>query len=68
VKALRFGRVIDGRGQVIPNAVVLVKAYRIVAVGPEKDVAIPAGAETIDLRAYPAIPGLIDAPTHLTFY
>ncbi|MBU6123408.1 amidohydrolase family protein [Hymenobacter siberiensis] len=68
VKALRFGRVIDGRGKVIPNAVVLVNADRIVAVGPEKDVVIPAAAETIDLRAYTAIPGLIDAHTHMTFY
>ena len=68
VKALRFGQVIDGRGQVIPNAVILVKADRIVAVGPEKDVVIPATAEIIDLRAYTAIPGLIDAHTHMTFY
>ncbi|OGX84742.1 amidohydrolase [Hymenobacter lapidarius] len=68
VKALRFGQVIDGRGRVIPNAVILVKADRIVAVGPEKDVVIPATAEILDLRAYTAIPGLIDAHTHLTFY
>jgi len=67
-KALRFGQVIDGRGRVIPNAVILVKADRIVAVGPEKDVVIPATAETLDLRAYTAIPGLIDAHTHMTFY
>ena len=68
VKALRFGQVIDGRGKVIPNAVILVKADRIVAVGPATDVVIPAGAETLDLRAYTAIPGLIDAHTHMTFY
>ena len=68
VKALRFGRVVDGRGRVIPNAVILIKAERIVAVGPEKDVVIPTGAQTIDLRAYTAIPGLIDAHTHMTFY
>ena len=68
VKALRFGTVIDGRGQVISNAVILVNADRIVAVGPAKDVVIPAKAETVDLRAYTAIPGLIDAHTHMTFY
>lgn len=68
VKALRFGQVIDGRGKVITNAVILVKADRIVAVGPEKDVVIPANAEILDLRAYTAIPGLIDAHTHMTFY
>jgi imidazolonepropionase-like amidohydrolase len=68
VKALRFGQVIDGRGKVISNAVILVKADRIVAVGPEKEVVIPAGAEILDLRAFTAIPGLIDAHTHMTFY
>lgn len=68
VKALRFGKVVDGRGRVITNAVILVKADRIVAVGPEAEVVIPANAETLDLRAYTAIPGLIDAHTHMTFY
>ena len=68
VKALRFGKVVDGQGRVISNAVILVKADRIAAVGPEKDVLIPATAEVIDLRAYTAIPGLIDAHTHMTFY
>ncbi|GAB3308414.1 amidohydrolase family protein [Hymenobacter tenuis] len=68
VKALRFGQVIDGRGRVLPNGVILVQADRIVAVGPEKDVVIPAHAEASDLRAYTAIPGLIGAHTHLTFY
>ena len=68
VKALRFGKVVDGQGRVISNAIILVKADRIVAVGPEKGVLIPATAEVIDLRAYTAIPGLIDAHTHMTFY
>ena len=67
-KALRFGKVIDGRGRTLTNAVILIKADRIVAVGPEKDVVIPATAEILDLRAYTAIPGLIDAHTHMTFY
>lgn len=68
VKAIHFGKVIDGRGNVIPNAVVLVKADRIVQVGAEKNVPIPADAEVIDLKRYTAIPGLIDAHTHMTFY
>ncbi|TDN35772.1 amidohydrolase family protein [Hymenobacter sp. UV11] len=68
VKAIRFGKVVDGRGKVFTDAVVLVRADRIVAVGAAKDVAIPADAEAIDLRAYTAIPGLIDAHTHLSFY
>lgn len=68
VKAIHFGKLLDGKGKVIPNAVVLVNADRIVKVGTEKDVAIPANAENIDLKAYTAIPGLIDAHTHMSFY
>ncbi len=68
VKALYFGKIIDGQGKIITNAVVLVKADRIVQVGTEKEVVVPASAETIDLKAYTAIPGLIDAHTHMSFY
>ena len=68
VKAIYFGKVIDGQGKIITNAVVLVKADRIVQVGTEKEVVVPANAETIDLKAYTAIPGLIDAHTHMSFY
>lgn len=68
IKAVHFGKVIDGQGKAIPNAVVIVNADRIVTVGTEKDVIIPSNAENIDLKAYTAIPGLIDAHTHMTFY
>ena len=68
VKAIYFGKVIDGQGKIITNAVVLVKADRIVQVGTEKEVVVPANAESIDLKAYTAIPGLIDAHTHMSFY
>ncbi|QKG56415.1 amidohydrolase family protein [Hymenobacter sp. BRD128] len=68
VKALHFGKVVDGRGKVFTDAIVLVRADRIVAVGPAKDVAIPSDAQILDLRAYTAIPGLIDAHTHMSFY
>ncbi|MFC7671214.1 amidohydrolase family protein [Hymenobacter humi] len=68
VQALHFGKVVTGQGRVIRNAVVLVRGDRIVQVGPEQDVAIPAAAEHRDLRAYTAIPGLIDAHTHMSFY
>jgi len=68
VKAIHFGKVIDGKGKTINNAVVIVNADRIVKVGTEKEVDIPLGAENIDLKTYTAIPGLIDAHTHMTFY
>ena len=66
VTALRFGRLIDGRGGVVADAVVLVERERVMKVG-SGDAAVPAGATVIDLRRYTGIPGLIDAHTHVSF-
>lgn len=66
VKAIRFGKLIDGTGQVTTNAVVLVEGDRIKSVGTGSS--IPAGAEVIDLSRFTGIPGLIDAHTHITYY
>lgn len=62
--ALRFGELWDGR-QVLRNAVVVVDGDKVVSV-TENGVA-PAGAKVIDLRRYTAVPGLIDAHTHMTY-
>ncbi|HWO02744.1 MAG TPA: amidohydrolase family protein, partial [Blastocatellia bacterium] len=67
VTAIRFGRLIDGRGEVVQDAVVVVSGDRIVNVG-SGDSAVPSKARLIDLRRYTGIPGLIDAHTHITFY
>ena len=68
IKAIHFGKIIDGNGKVIMNGVVIVNADRIVKVGTEKEITIPPNAEEINLKTYTAIPGLIDAHTHMTFY
>lgn len=44
----------------VENAVVLIRDGKIVAVGPARDVAVPADAERIDGRGKYLIPGLID--------
>ncbi|MCI0392269.1 MAG: amidohydrolase family protein [Acidobacteria bacterium] len=67
IKALRFGKLIDGAGNVIPNAVVVVENDRIRSVSAG-DSSIPSNAEVIDLTRYTGIPGLIDAHTHITYY
>ena len=67
VTALRFGKLVDGRGGVIPNAVVIVEGDRVRAAGSASRVLVPAGATVVDLSRYTGIPGLIDAHTHLTY-
>ncbi len=68
VKAIQFGTIIDGRGKKIAPGIVLVNVDRIVAVGTTKEIAVPANAEIIDLSNFTAIPGLIDAHVHMTYY
>ena len=66
-KALRFGKLVDGKGNVWNDAIVLVRGDRILDVTTDAS-KIPAGAQVIDLRRFTAIPGLIDVHTHITFY
>src|SRR5712675_3420621 len=67
VKAVRFGKLWDGKGKVWTNAIVLIDANKIRAITTDAS-SIPAGAETIDLSKYTGLPGLIDVHTHMTFY
>ncbi len=64
---LRAARLVDGTGAAaVPNAVVVVTDDRIVAVGREGSVAIPAGARTVDLGDATLLPGFIDAHVHIS--
>ena len=65
-KAIRFKQLWDG-STIVADAVVIVKGDRIVQVGAGSD-AIPRGIETIDLRRYTGLPGLIDLHTHITYF
>jgi len=65
MKAIRAGRVVDGSGRVVANAVILIDRDRIASVGT---IAPPAGAEVIDLSRFTLVPGLIDVHTHMTYY
>lgn len=63
VTAVRAGRLIDPEtGVAAANQVILIEGERIKDVGP--NVAIPAGAEVIDLSKMTVLPGLVDAHTH----
>lgn len=66
VIAIAGATIIDGRGGApITNGVVIVRAGRIVAVGPRANVTIPRGAEMVDGAGLSVVPGLIDAHFHL---
>jgi imidazolonepropionase-like amidohydrolase len=67
VKVLRFGKLIDGTGKVVTNALVVVKGDRIESVGSGGS-QIPAEAQVIDMSAYTGLPGIIDAHTHITYW
>jgi imidazolonepropionase-like amidohydrolase len=63
---LRAARVIDGTGAApVQNGVVVITDDRIVAVGREGTVQVPAGARVIDLGDATLLPGFIDMHTHI---
>jgi imidazolonepropionase-like amidohydrolase len=65
VVAVKAGRLIDGHGGApVRNPVVVIEDDRIVSVGA--GLAVPAGADVIDLGGATLLPGLIDCHTHLT--
>lgn len=63
VTAIRAGRVIDpDTGTVATNQIIVVEGERIRDIGP--NVAIPPGAEVVDLSRLTVLPGFVDTHTH----
>jgi imidazolonepropionase-like amidohydrolase len=61
---IRAGRLLDpDGGRILANQIIVVDGNRIREVGP--NVAIPAGAQVIDLSRMTVMPGLVDAHNHL---
>jgi imidazolonepropionase-like amidohydrolase len=61
--------VIDGTGAPpIPNATVVIKDKRIVALGPRASVTVPAGATVVDGAGRYLTPGFIDTNVHVSMY
>ncbi len=64
-KAIRFGQLWDG-SRLVKDALVVVEGDRVVRV--EAGGRVPEGAESVDLRRYTGLPGLIDVHTHITYF
>jgi imidazolonepropionase-like amidohydrolase len=64
-RAIRGAALIDGRGNVIRDAVLIAEQGRIEAVGSAASVEVPQDAERIDAHGCTLLPGLIDAHVHL---
>jgi len=67
VKAVKFGRLWDGKGKVWTNAIVIVDGERVREVTTVAQ-RVPDRAEVVDLTNYYGLPGLIDVHTHMTMY
>jgi imidazolonepropionase-like amidohydrolase len=63
--ALRSVRLIDGRGSSRERMTVLIQDGRIAAVGTDREISVPRGAETPNIRGMTVLPGLIDCHVHL---
>ena len=64
VTALKAGHLVNPEtGTAAANQIVLIENGKFTAIGP--NVAIPAGATTVDLSQYYVSPGLVDAHNHL---
>jgi imidazolonepropionase-like amidohydrolase len=66
VLVVKGGRLIDGTGRPpLDNAVLVIRDGRFAAVGRGGEVAVPPGAETIDVTGKTVLPGFIDGHAHL---
>lgn len=68
VIALTNVRIIDGTGAApMENQTVVIRGGKIDLIGPTAATTFPAGAETIDLKGYSVLPGLVGMHNHLFF-
>jgi imidazolonepropionase-like amidohydrolase len=65
ITVVKSAHLVDPKsGTVVANAVIIVQDDKVTQVG--SGLAVPAGAEVIDLKGATILPGLIDCHTHIT--
>src|ERR1041385_1344763 len=63
---IKGGKLIDGPGRPpVENSIIVIDSGRFQAVGSAGEVAVPAGAEVIDVAGKTILPGFIDGHGHL---
>ncbi len=63
--AVHVGKIITSAGDPIVNGTILIEDGRIRAIGPASEIKVPAGFEEVDHRDKFAMPGLVDAHSHV---
>jgi imidazolonepropionase-like amidohydrolase len=64
--AIQGGKLIDGTGRApIEDSVIVIQSGRFQSIGKRGEVAIPAGAEVVDVAGKTVLPGFIDGHGHL---
>lgn len=66
--AYRGAKILTAAGKTFDPGTLVVQDGRIVAVGPQGEVVIPAGSTTVDAAGKVIIPGLVDTHSHLGVY
>jgi imidazolonepropionase-like amidohydrolase len=66
--AFRGARIHTGAGKPIDNGVLVIDKGKIVAVGTADAIAVPPGAQVIDVAGKVIIPGLVDTHSHVGIY
>lgn len=67
-RVLMGADILTGTGRRIENGTIVLDGRKIAEVGAASEVAVPKGAEVLDLKGKTVTPGLIDAHVHMGTY
>ena len=66
VLVVQGGKLIDGTGGTpIDNSIIIIEGSKFTGVGRSGELAVPAGAQVIDVKGKTVLPGFIDGHGHL---